>query len=54
MEHFGMTIFLTTSGNGAYGKGISRATFGRIVQKARKNTAEALVKGLAIRLEGMK
>ena len=32
--------------------GVSRATFGRILQKARKSMAEALVKGFAIRIEG--
>ena len=32
--------------------GISRATFGRIIQKARKNMAHALINGLAIRIEG--
>ncbi|MDY6904769.1 MAG: DUF134 domain-containing protein [Thermodesulfobacteriota bacterium] len=32
--------------------GVSRATFGRIVQKARKSVADALVNGMAIRIEG--
>lgn len=32
--------------------GVSRATFGRIVQAARKKMATALVKGRAIRVEG--
>ena len=32
--------------------GVSRATFGRIVTQARNKTAEALVHGLAIRVEG--
>ena len=32
--------------------GVSRATFGRIIQKARKRLADALVKGQAIRIEG--
>ncbi|MDY6822544.1 MAG: DUF134 domain-containing protein [Thermodesulfobacteriota bacterium] len=32
--------------------GVSRATFGRIVQKARKSVAAALVNGMAIRIEG--
>ncbi|MCW7753193.1 DUF134 domain-containing protein [Desulfobotulus sp. H1] len=31
---------------------VSRATFGRILQKARKITADALVNGKAIRVEG--
>lgn len=32
--------------------GISRQTFGRIVEVARKKVAQALVKGLALRIEG--
>ena len=32
--------------------GISRATFGRIVQQARKTIADALINGRAIRIEG--
>lgn len=32
--------------------GVSRATFGRIVQKARKAIADALINGKAIRIEG--
>lgn len=32
--------------------GVSRATFGRIIQNARRVVAEALVKGMAIRIEG--
>lgn len=32
--------------------GVSRATFGRIVQKARRSVADALVNGMAIRIEG--
>ncbi len=32
--------------------GVSRATFGRIVQKARMTVADALVNGMAIRIEG--
>ena len=32
--------------------GVSRATFGRIIQRARKIMAEALVNGKAIRIEG--
>ncbi len=32
--------------------GISRATFGRIVEAARKKTAEALVHGKSLRIEG--
>jgi uncharacterized protein len=32
--------------------GVSRATFGRIIQRARKIMAEALVKAKAIRIEG--
>lgn len=32
--------------------GISRATFGRILQNARRITAEALIHGKAIRVEG--
>jgi predicted DNA-binding protein (UPF0251 family) len=32
--------------------GISRATFGRIILQARKNIADALVNGKAIRIEG--
>jgi len=32
--------------------GISRATFGRIVQKARKTVADALINGKAINIEG--
>jgi predicted DNA-binding protein (UPF0251 family) len=32
--------------------GVSRATFGRIVQKARKRVADALINGRAIRIEG--
>ncbi|ABW67761.1 DUF134 domain-containing protein [Desulfosudis oleivorans] len=31
---------------------ISRATFGRVVRKARKTVADALVNGMAIRIEG--
>jgi predicted DNA-binding protein (UPF0251 family) len=34
--------------------GVSRATFGRIVQKARKIVADALINGKAIRVEGGK
>ncbi len=33
-------------------KGVSRATFGRIVQQARKNIADALINGKAINIEG--
>ncbi len=32
--------------------GVSRATFGRIIQNARRVVAEALVNGMAIRIEG--
>jgi len=32
--------------------GVSRATFGRIVQQARKNIADALINGKAINIEG--
>ena len=32
--------------------GVSRATFGRIVQKARKTVADALINGKAIKIEG--
>lgn len=32
--------------------GVSRATFGRIIQQARKVVAEAIIKGKAILLEG--
>ncbi len=32
--------------------GVSRATFGRILQKARQTIAEAIVNGMAIRIEG--
>ncbi|WP_027357857.1 DUF134 domain-containing protein [Desulforegula conservatrix] len=32
--------------------GISRATFGRIIQQARKNVADAIINGKAIRIEG--
>ena len=32
--------------------GVSRATFGRIIQRARKVVAEALINGKAIRIEG--
>lgn len=32
--------------------GVSRATFGRIIQRARKIVADALVEGKAIRIEG--
>jgi predicted DNA-binding protein (UPF0251 family) len=32
--------------------GVSRATFGRIVQQARKAVADALIKGKAINVEG--
>lgn len=32
--------------------GVSRATFGRIVQQARRTIADALVNGKAIRIEG--
>jgi uncharacterized protein len=32
--------------------GVSRTTFGRIIQKARKTMADALIHGLAIRIEG--
>lgn len=32
--------------------GVSRATFGRILQKARRTIANAIVNGLAIRIEG--
>lgn len=32
--------------------GVSRATFGRILQKARRTIANALVNGMAIRIEG--
>ncbi len=31
---------------------VSRATFGRIVQSARRSVAQALVNGMAIRIEG--
>jgi predicted DNA-binding protein (UPF0251 family) len=34
--------------------GVSRATFGRIIEKARKTVAEAIIKGKAIRIEGGK
>ena len=33
---------------------VSRATFGRILEKARKNVAEALFSGKAIKIEGGK
>ncbi len=33
---------------------VSRATFGRILEKARKNVAEALLFGKAIKIEGGK
>ena len=32
--------------------GISRATFGRIIQQARKNVADAIINGKAIKIEG--
>ncbi len=32
--------------------GVSRATFGRIVQRARKTVADALINGKAINIEG--
>jgi predicted DNA-binding protein (UPF0251 family) len=32
--------------------GVSRATFGRIIQSARRQVADALVNGMAIRIEG--
>lgn len=32
--------------------GVSRATFGRIVQQARRKTAQALTQGMALRIEG--
>ena len=32
--------------------GVSRATFGRIIQSARKTVADALIKGKAIRVAG--
>lgn len=32
--------------------GVSRATFGRIVQKARKTIADAMINGKAIQIEG--
>jgi len=32
--------------------GISRATFGRIIQQARKNVADGIINGKAIRIEG--
>lgn len=32
--------------------GVSRATFGRIVQQARRRVADALIKGKAIKIEG--
>lgn len=32
--------------------GISRATFGRIIQQARKSVSDALINGKAIRIEG--
>ncbi len=32
--------------------GVSRATFGRIVQQARKSLADAIINGKAIRIEG--
>lgn len=32
--------------------GVSRATFGRIVQRARRNVADAVINGKAIRIEG--
>ncbi len=32
--------------------GVSRATFGRIIQNARRVVADALVNGMAIRIEG--
>jgi predicted DNA-binding protein (UPF0251 family) len=32
--------------------GVSRATFGRIVQRARNQVAQALIKGMAIRVAG--
>lgn len=34
--------------------GVSRATFGRIIQKARKTVADALINGKAINIEGGK
>ena len=35
-----------------YQMGVSRATFGRIVQKARKTIADAMINGKAINIEG--
>jgi predicted DNA-binding protein (UPF0251 family) len=32
--------------------GVSRATFGRIIQRARKTVADALIEGKAIRIAG--
>jgi len=32
--------------------GVSRATFGRIIQNARRMVADAIVNGMAIRIEG--
>ncbi len=32
--------------------GVSRATFGRIIERARKTVADALINGKAIRIEG--
>ena len=32
--------------------GVSRATFGRIIEKARRTVADALINGKAIRIEG--
>lgn len=37
--------------DGARQMGVSRQTFGRIIESARKKVAEALVKGMALRLE---
>ena len=37
---------------GAQRMGVSRQTFGRIVESARKKVAEVLVKGLVLRIEG--
>ena len=34
--------------------GVSRSTFGRIIQRARKTLADALINGRAIRIEGGK
>jgi predicted DNA-binding protein (UPF0251 family) len=53
LEALRLADFLGMSHEGA-GKqmGVSRATFGRIVERARKIVAEALIHGKAINVEG--